>query len=95
MLDVLTLLNWLVGISGLFTWVLFVPQIRLILRLKREDTISLGMTWGSWVLQALILAQSLFLQNWSLSFTMAVSVFFLTITNVLIHYYRKYPGGRT
>jgi len=90
----LEIVNWLVVTGGLFTWVLFIPQIRLLLKTKRSDSISLGMTWGSFALQALILLQSLLLQNWFLSFTMGTSVTFLTITNVLIHYYRKYPGGK-
>lgn len=95
MIEVLEVINWFVGISGLFTWILFVPQIRLLLKVKRSDSISLGMTWGSFALQALILIQSLLIQNWYLSFTMGISVLCLLITNIFIHYYRKYPGGRS
>ena len=86
--------DWLVGISGLFTWLLFAPQIHLLWKQKRSDTISLGMTWGSWLLQSLILTQSLLHENWSLTLTMGVSVLSLSITIFFIHYYRAFPGGR-
>lgn len=83
-----------VAILGFFTWALFVPQIKLLIKEKNSRSISLGMTWGSWAIQALILIQSVLHQNWSLVLTMGISVIFLTITNALIHYYRVFPGGR-
>jgi uncharacterized protein with PQ loop repeat len=87
-------IDWLVATAGLFTWILFFPQIRLLLKVKDSRSISLGMTWGSWILQTLILVQSILHHNWSLALTMGVSVVCLTVTNAIIHYYRKYPGGR-
>lgn len=87
-------IDLLVGVLGFFTWVLFLPQIKLLIKEKSSKSISLGMTWGSWGIQVLILTQSLLHQNWSLALTMGVSVVFLTITNALIHYYRFFPGGR-
>lgn len=84
----------LVGVLGFFTWALFLPQIKLLIKEKSSKSISLGMTWGSWAIQVLILLQSVLHQNWSLALTMGVSVIFLTITNALIHYYRFFPGGR-
>lgn len=87
-------IDWLIGMAGLLTWILFLPQIRLLISVKDSKSISLGMTWGSWVLQVLILTQSVLHQNWTLTFTIGMSVLFLTITNALIHYYRFYPGGR-
>ncbi len=92
--SVTQVIDWLVATAGLFTWILFFPQIKLLIKIKDSRSISLGMTWGSWVLQSLILTQSVLHQNWSLALTMGISVLCLTVTNVIIHYYRKYPGGR-
>lgn len=92
--ELVQVFDWLVATAGLFTWMLFLPQIKLLIKVKDSRSISLGMTWGSWGLQILILIQSLLHQNWSLTFTMSISVFFLSITNGCIHYYRKYPGGK-
>ncbi len=86
-------IDWLVGISGLFTWLLFVPQIKLLLTVKDSQSISLLMIWGSWILQVLVLIQSILHETWSLAFTMGVSVLFLTITNCFVWYYRRFPGG--
>jgi len=93
-LSITQAIDWLVGVSGLFTWLLFLPQIKLLISLKDSKSISLGMTWGSWVIQVLILTQSILYETWTLAFTMGVSVLFLTITNGCIHYYRTFPGGR-
>ena len=87
-------IDWLVGISGLFAWMLFLPQIKLLIDVKKSESISLAMTWGSWIVQTLILIQSILNETWTLVFTMGVSMLFLTITNACIHYYRIFPGGR-
>jgi uncharacterized protein with PQ loop repeat len=95
LLTITQAIDWLVGVTGLFTWLLFVPQIKLLISIKDSKSISLGMTWGSWVIQVMILAQSILHETWTLAFTMGISVLFLTITIGCIHYYRAFPGGRS
>jgi uncharacterized protein with PQ loop repeat len=56
-------INWLVGIGGFLSWLLFVPQIRLLTREKISTSISLWLIWGSWVLQGLILIQAILQGN--------------------------------
>ncbi|MCA9358047.1 hypothetical protein KC902_02175 [Candidatus Kaiserbacteria bacterium] len=92
--NITQVVDWLVATAELFTWLLFLPQIRLLIKVKDSKSISLGMTWGSWILQVLILTQSILHQTWTLAFTMGMSVFFLSITIVCIHYYRIHPGGK-
>ena len=92
--EIIQATDWLVATAGLFTWLLFLPQIKLLIKVKDSKSISLAMTWGSWVLQIFILTQSVLHQNWTLAFTMGISVSFLSITIGCIHYYRKYPGGK-
>lgn len=89
-----SVINWLVLISGFFIWLLFVPQIRLLLKHKEAQTNSLALLWGSFVIQVLVLIQVALQANWQLAFVQAVSISGVTITVCLVHYYRRFPGGR-
>lgn len=88
------IIDILVVVSGFFIWILFVPQIRLLLREKESKTNSLILLCGSWAIQALILAQVALRANWPLLFIQAMSFIGVSITLYLVHYYRRYPGGR-
>jgi hypothetical protein len=87
-------IDLLVVMSGFATWIIFIPQIRLLLSVKDSKSISLWTTGLSWGLQVLILLQALLNYNWPLVFTMGVGIFFLTVVILIILYYRQYPGGR-
>jgi hypothetical protein len=87
------IIDSLVFFGGLFIWVLFLPQILLLLREKHARTNSLLLTGGSLALQLLLLAQALLRENWPSAFVMGMSVLGNAIIVVLILYYRRFPGG--
>lgn len=89
-----TFVDGLVVVAGFVGWIVFVPQIRLLLQMKKSDTISLGMVWGSFALQATIFFQGLLKKNWPLVFVMSTSLICLCIILFLIYRYRRWPGGR-
>jgi hypothetical protein len=96
-MDVISLkvaVDWLVGLSGFFVWILFIPQIKLLLEVKESRSNSIWASVLSGGLQMLILLQALLNSNWALFFTTTVSVVFVAIVLVIILYYRKFPGGR-
>lgn len=81
--------------AGFITWVLFLPQIRLLYTAKRSDTLSLGTVYGSFSVQTLVFIQALLKGNWQLAFLQGTSMFFLVIVIIMVHWYRRWPGGRT
>ena len=85
---------WLVAVVGLFGWIMFIPQIRLLLKAKEAKSISLGLIWGSFVAQSIIALHAVLQRDWHLTFAIATSLTCLAITLFLIYYYRRYPGGR-
>ena len=89
-----SVIDTLVLVCGFGIWVFFIPQIRLLLKEKESKTNSLSLMWGSFVIQTLVLIQVLLRENWPLVFVQAMSLTGVTITLILIHYYRRYPGGR-
>lgn len=84
----------LVALSGFVSWTIFLPQIRLLLRVKKSDNLSFGTVWGSLALQSLIITQSLLKGNWPLAFMISVNATALGCLIFLIYYYRKFPGGK-
>ncbi len=89
-----SIIDTLVLVSGFLIWILFVPQIRLLLKEKQSRTNSLFLQWGSLLIQICLLIQVILRSNYQLAFVQAVSIVGVTITLILIHYYRRYPGGR-
>lgn len=87
-------IDTLVLVSGFLIWILFVPQIRLLLKEKQSRTNSLFLQWGSLLIQICLLIQVILRSNYQLAFVQAVSILGVATTIVLIHYYRRYPGGR-
>jgi uncharacterized protein with PQ loop repeat len=85
----------LVGLSAFVMWALFLPQMRLLMKLKDSRSVSLASAWGSCLAQMLILTQGVFKGNWTLVASLGVSTIFFLATIFLIHYYRWFPGGRT
>lgn len=88
-----TVVDFLVVIAGLVGWVVFLPQIQLLLLIKRSDNISLGMVWGSFAIQSTILFQGILKENWPLVLVMMTSLICLSVILFLIYRYRKWPGG--
>ena len=89
-----TTVDWVVVGAGFISWVVFLPQIQLLLRVKRSDSVSLGLLWGSVALQSLALLQLVLRENWQLSVMYVVGLFCLAIIIFLVYRYRKYPGGK-
>ena len=88
------IVDWLVFVGGLGTWLLFVPQIRVLTRVKDSRSFSFQTLYGSLALQVTILAQAALHLNGQLIFTMVMSVAGLCLTIGLTHYYRHHPGGK-
>ena len=88
------IVSWLVVGIGIFGWIVFVPQIRLLLKQKEARSISLGLIWGSFFMQAIICAHGIIEKDWSLVFAMATGLVCLSIILILIYYFRNWPGGR-
>lgn len=86
----------LVVVAGFVGWIVFVPQIQLLWRMKKSDTISPGMVWGSFALQAILFIQGILKKkvHWPVVFVMSTSLICLCITLFLIYRYRRWPGGR-
>lgn len=78
----------LVVISGFLSFLVLFPQITLLLRVKRSDSISPIMVGGSILIQSPILVQAILHGNWPLVFTMSMSIAGLAVILMLIYKYR-------
>jgi uncharacterized protein with PQ loop repeat len=85
---------WLVASIGLVGWVTFLPQIRLLLKVKEAKSISLGLLWGSFAMQAIILVHVAFAGDWKLALVYITGLMCLVVILSLTYYYRRWPGGR-
>lgn len=85
---------WLVAASAFIVWLLFLPQIRIMYKVKRADSISLGTVGGSFSIQSLIFMHAILNYDYRLAFLQSTSMFFLCIVIIMIIYYRKFPEGR-
>jgi uncharacterized protein with PQ loop repeat len=74
--------------ASLLVWTVFIPQIRLLYRIKKSEGLSLATVWGSLTVQSLIWFQSLLKQNWPVLVVMTTSVICLIIILVLAYRYR-------
>lgn len=74
---------------GFFSWLLFLPQIKLLLKVKQSDSLSTVTVWGSFGIQRLILLQSALKENWELAFVMLINMICLAIVLVLIYRYKN------
>ena len=90
------IIGWLVAGSGFVCWVAFVPQIRLLVKIKRSESNSLGLMWISFVMQVITLLYLLIQPkiDWRLVSVYTMSLIGLIVITVLIYYYRRFPGGR-
>jgi len=88
------IVDGLVVVAGFIGWIVFLPQIELLWEMKKADTISLGMVWGSFALQAILFIQGILKKNWPVVFMMSTSLICLCITLFLIYRYRRWPGGQ-
>ena len=89
-----TVIDILMICIGLGSWVMFLPQIRLLWKVKEAKSITLWLVWGSFASQVVVLIHSLLQRDLLLTFAMATSLICLVIVLVMIYYYRKWPGGR-
>ena len=87
---------WLVVAIGFAGWIVFLPQIRLLLKIKKADSISLLLIWGSFAMQMIILIHILLqsIIDWRLSVIYFTSLACHIVILFLIYYYRRWPGGR-
>jgi hypothetical protein len=86
---------WLVAAIGLVGWAPFLPQIRFLLKVKEAKSISTGLLWGSFGMQAVILLHVMFGGDWKLALVYITGLTCLAIILCVTYYYRKWPGGRT
>ena len=87
---------WLVAASGIMCWIVFVPQVRLLIKIKKSDSISTGMLWGSFGIQMLIMIH-LAMQSpidWRFLSSYIMSFIGLLVVMYFVYYYRRWPGGR-
>lgn len=89
-----SLVDILVVVAGLFGWLIFLPQIKLLLEVKKSESISLGLVWGSFAMQAVMFLQGILKKNWPLVLVMSTSLICLVIMLWLIYRYRRWPGGK-
>ena len=89
------IVSWLVMGIGFVGWTVFIPQIRLLVKTKESKSISLGLIWGSFSMQAIMLTHTLLNKDFAMSFALGTSLICLSIIVVLIYYYRKWPSGRS
>ena len=89
-----SIVSWLVASASLVVWALFLPQIRLLHKVKEARSLSLMTIYGSFTIQSLIFLHALLGNDYKLAFLQSTSMLFLGIVIFMIHYYRMYPGGR-
>ncbi len=87
---------WLVAGIGVVGWTIFLPQIKLLIRVKTADSISLLLIWGSFAMQVIVLIHILIQEeiDWKLSIIYFTSIACHTVILALIYYYRRWPGGK-
>ena len=88
------IISWMVVSIGFVSWVVFLPQIKLLLKEKEAKSISLGLVWGSFGMQLIMFTHTTLKKDWHLTFALGTSLACLIIILVLIYHFRKYPGGR-
>lgn len=97
-MDVLReIVGWVVMIIGFGVWVVFLPQISLLYKVKEAKSISLLLIMGSFAMQAIILFH-IAIQveiDWNLAMVYITSLISLIILLGQIYYYRRFPGGRS
>ena len=86
---------WLVFATGFVSWTIFVPQIRLLFKVKRSESLSIGMIWISITMNTIILLHAVLQKDWRLAFTIAVGMSCIIPMLTLAYYYRRYPGGKS
>ncbi len=81
---------------GLVEWVVFLPQIRVLYKVKKAEEFSLLTLWASLVMQAIILTHILLQPtvDWKISITYFTGIICFVVFLALVHYYRCWPGGR-
>jgi len=86
----------LVIIIGPLGAVVFLPQIRVLYKVKKAESFSLLTLWVSFVMQAVILVHVLIqpVIDWRLSVTYFTAIACFIVFLVFIYYYRRWPGGR-
>jgi uncharacterized protein with PQ loop repeat len=91
-----TVVGWLVVVIGLVGWMVFIPQISLLIKTKNSQPVSLSLVWGSIAMQAILLLHVLLQAkvDWRLSITYITSLSCLAVLVSTIYYYRRFPGGR-
>ena len=87
---------WVVFLIGIGGWVVYIPQITLLIRKKESGAISFGLLWGSVAMKLTILLH-LLIQikvDWRLALVYSTSIVCLAILLQLTYRYRRWPGGR-
>lgn len=90
------IMAWLVATIGLVGWTVFIPQIRLLIKIKKADSISLLLIWGSFAMQSTILTHILIQEiiDWKLSTVFFTSIACQFVILILIYHYRRWPGDK-
>lgn len=89
-----SVVGWMVAMVSFVIWALFLPQIKLLYRVKDSQSLSLLTVYGSLAVQTLIFTRALLKSDFKLALLQSTSMFFLGIIICMAHYYRRYPGGR-
>ena len=87
-------IGWLIVGASFCVWMLFLPQIKLLYEVKKAESLSLVTVYGSLGIQTLIFLQAILKFNYQLAFLQSMSMTSLVVVIVMVHYYRKVPGGR-
>lgn len=90
------IMSVIVMIIGFTGWMALLPQAKLLVKVKKSDSISISLYWIGTGMQATVLTYLLIQPtiDWKLSLCYITCLICQIIVLRLIYYYRKYPSGR-
>lgn len=87
---------WIVVAIAFLGWISYLPQIKLLLKVKESKSVSLGLMWSGVGMQGMVLIH-LLLQpkiDGKLVWVYITNLVCMFVVLYLIYRYRRWPGGK-
>lgn len=81
-------------VIGLFAWLIYIPQIKLLVKKKRSDSLSIEIVWGALFIQSMLFIQQVLRHNWPAAIAAVVMASCVVTVLFLVYHYRRWPGGK-
>lgn len=89
------IVGWLVFTTGFVSWMIFIPQIKLLLKVKESKSLSKTTLWSSLTINTIILSHAILQKDWRLAFPITAGMACMIPLLILTYYYRRHPGGKS